>query len=162
MKKCGTQGAEQRTAELTNGEVYHPGYGNKRQGRAMTRGAARQLLIASSAALALSGGVATFAPVELLNRLGVTATGPVVIIVQLLGALYLAFAMTNWTAKGAPIGGIYSRPISLGNQLHFTVGAIALGKYAGTHGGTPVLLVLLATYAVFAVGFWLLIFGRVE
>src|SRR5215204_4726954 len=128
----------------------------------MTRAGARQLLIASSAALALAGGAATFAPVELLDRLALAATGPVVIIVQLLGALYLAFAVTNWTAKGAPIGGIYSRPISLGNQLHFTVGAITLAKYVGTNGGSPVLLGLLAAYLTFALGFGLLVFGRVE
>src|SRR5215204_1654133 len=128
----------------------------------MTRAGARQLLIASSAALALAGGAATFAPVELLDRLALAATGPVVIIVQLLGALYLAFAITNWTAKGAPIGGIYSRPISLGNLLHFTMGAIALAKYAATHGGSPVLLLLLAGYVLFAAGFGWLVFGPIE
>ena len=128
----------------------------------MTRAVAKQMLIASSVVLALMGGAATFAPVELLRGLALDSTGPVVIMVQLLGALYLAFATTNWTARGSPIGGIYSRPISLGNQLHFTVGAIALAKYAGTHGGSLVLLGLLAAYSVFAVGFGLLVFGRVE
>ena len=142
--------------------MYHPGYASHAVAPVVTRANARLLLIASSAALALAGGAATFAPVELLRGLGAVPAGPLPIIVQLLGAMYLSFAMTNWTAKGSPIGGIYSRPISLGNLLHFTMGAIALAKYAATHAGSPVLLVLLAGYVIFAAGFALLVFGRVE
>jgi hypothetical protein len=151
----------QRTAELANAEVYHPGYANHAQGRRLTRAAARQLLIASSAALALPGIAATFAPAELLRGVSVDPAGPVLLIVQVLGALFLALAVINWTARGAPIGGIYSRPISLGNQLHFTVGAITLAKYVGSHGGSPLLFGLLTVYIVFAVGFGLLVFGKV-
>ena len=131
-------------------------------GPIVTRANARLLLIASSGALALVGAAATFAPVELLRALGTLPAGPMPIVVQLLGALYLSFAITNWTAKGSPIGGIYSRPISMGNLLHFSMGAIALAKYAAAHGGSPVLLVLLAVYVFFAAGFGLLVFGPAE
>jgi len=144
------------------GEVYHPGYGSHAAALVVTRANARRLLIASSGALALVGAAATFAPVELLRALGTLPAAPMPIVVQLLGALYLSFAITNWTAKGAPIGGIYSRPISLGNLLHFTMGAIALAKYAATHGGSPVLLLLLAGYVLFAAGFGWLVFGPIE
>jgi len=128
----------------------------------MTRAAARMLLIASSLAMGAAGIAASFAPVEILKALGSPAPGAVVILVQLLGALYLAFAMTNWTAKGAPIGGIYSRPISMGNLVHFTMGALALAKYGSLHGPGFLLPAVLAVYAIFAIAFGLLVFGPVK
>ncbi|MEO7406076.1 MAG: hypothetical protein ABIZ92_03630 [Vicinamibacterales bacterium] len=128
----------------------------------MSRSAARMLLIASSVAMSVAGVAASFAPVEILKALGSTAPGTAAILVQLLGALYLAFAMTNWTAKGAPIGGIYSRPISTGNLVHFTMGALALAKYGSLHGPDYLLPALVAVYAIFAIAFGLLVFGPVK
>ena len=79
----------------------------------------RTLMISSSAALALAGVLALFAPDDLL---GTTAAGSASqVILQLLGALYFSMAFINWTAKDSHIGGIYMRPISLGNFAHFFV-----------------------------------------
>ena len=36
----------------------------------------------------------------------------------------------NWMAKTVLIGGIYARPLAIGNFTHFLVGALALLKYA--------------------------------
>ncbi len=60
-------------------------------------------------------------------------TGP--LLVQLLGALYLGFGMLNWMSKGVVMGGIYARPLVMGNLLHFFAGAMALLKQ--TQAGTP-------------------------
>jgi hypothetical protein len=128
----------------------------------MTPSAARMLLIASSLAMGAAGIAASFAPVEILRALGATTPGAAPILVQLLGALYLAFALTNWTAKGAPIGGIYSRPISIGNLVHFTMGALALAKYGALHSPGVLLPAMLALYAIFAIAFALLVFGPVK
>jgi hypothetical protein len=76
------------------------------------------------------------------------------------GALYLAFALTNWTAKGSMIGGIYSRPLSVGNFLHFTVGTLALLNYTLSQGWHLSTGIALAIYALFAALFTYLVFGR--
>jgi hypothetical protein len=107
----------------------------------------------SAAFMAILGVAATFAPDELLPRLGAPATPALTLAIQLLGALYLAFAILNWTARQSLIGGIYNRPVALGNMLHFTAGALALIKGAA---GTE-LVALAALYALFAVAFgWVL------
>ena len=47
---------------------------------------------------------------------------------QACGVLYLGFAILNWMAKDDLIGGIYSRPVAMGNFLHFFTIAMALVK----------------------------------
>jgi len=118
------------------------------------------LMIASAVVLGLAGLAASFAPAELLRAWGSPATEQTVLLVQLLGALYFSFALLNWTARGAMIGGIYARPVSMGNFLHFAIGALALAKQELSHDlGLPV-VVALGVYAVFAVLFGALVFGR--
>jgi hypothetical protein len=66
----------------------------------------------------------------------------------------LGFGILNWMAKGTLIGGIYNRPIPIGNFMHFGVGAIALVKVVSkieTHSG--IIISLTAVYVVFAVLF---------
>jgi hypothetical protein len=112
----------------------------------------------SSIVLGLAGIVASFAPQELLAALNLPATPPLPVVIQLLGALYFSFALINWTARASIIGGIYARPISLGNFAHFTVGALALAKYQLSDGATAWLFVVLIVYAVFAIIFGWLVF----
>lgn len=121
----------------------------------------RLLLIASAVILGAQGIAASFLPIEILaildnhahHRLEAT-------LVQLLGAALLGFAVLNWMAKGAPAGGIYGRPIVIGNLVHYTVAGIALLKVASL-GGMPVLgLMLTVIYSAFAVAFAAVIFGR--
>ena len=120
----------------------------------------RFLMVASSLALGAAGLALSFAPVEVLGLLHVAAPEPLPVLGQLGGALYLAWAFANWTAKDSLIGGIYARPLSLGNCLHFLVGALALGKYEFAHGFSTALTAVLVSYALFAVGFSWLVFGR--
>ena len=120
----------------------------------------RLLMIASSLFLGIAGLFASFAPQELLAFLGSPATGSAPVLVQLMGALYFAFAMVNWAAKDNIIGGIYSRPVSLGNLTHFVMGALALAKFQSPEWDNRTLLVLLVIYTVFAVLFGWLVFGR--
>ena len=119
----------------------------------------RMLMIASAVAMALAGMAASFAPVELLTAALIPVVDPLPVFVQLIGALYIGFAMANWTAKDNAIGGIYSRPLSLANCVHFVAGALALLKYEYAHGfGTPMLAALIV-YALFAIAFSHLVFG---
>lgn len=118
-----------------------------------------RLLMASSAAfLCLLGLGATFLPAELLAYAGAPAPGIAPLVVQLFGALSFGGAMVNWMGRTNLIGGIYSRPVSVGNALHFTMGALALLK--GISAGTLPLPVvaLFACYAFFSVSFCLVLF----
>lgn len=120
----------------------------------------RLLLMASSVVMGQVGAVASFAPAELLGALRVTPTEPLPVLIQLLGALYLAFAVANWTAKDSLIGGIYARPLALRNLVHFLVAALALGKYEMRAGWQGPLVAAMVVYASFALAFAWLLFGR--
>jgi hypothetical protein len=116
------------------------------------------LMVVSSIVLGLAGIIAVFAPQELLAAVQAPMTQPLPVIIQLMGAFYVAFALTNWTAKDSIIGGIYARPISLGNFAHFTVGTLVLAKYQRSDGAPALLFVVLIVYAVFALIFGWLVF----
>ena len=68
-----------------------------------------------------------------------------------MSALYLGFGILNWMAKGTLIGGIYNKPIAIGNLMHFGVGAIALVKVVSniqTH--TEIVISLTVIYVIFS------------
>lgn len=86
------------------------------------------VLISSCIFLGISGAILTFMPDEIISSLNITTNSISTLSFQLLGALYLGFAMLNWMAKGTLIGGIYNKPLVVGNFMHFGVGAFALIK----------------------------------
>lgn len=114
------------------------------------------LVMTASALLLIAAGiVCTFLPKELAAMLGSdTITGSAVII-QIVGALYFAFGMVNWTAREALIGGVYGRPVAIGNLTHFTVGGLALIKSSAS---SPLLLAAAGIYLLFAVLFGIIFF----
>jgi hypothetical protein len=85
-------------------------------------------MISSSALMLVLGILMLFLPQELLTYCGSEAKPFLILIVQAAGALYLGFAILNWMASGNLIGGIYSRPVSLGNLMHFWIVAAVLLK----------------------------------
>lgn len=104
--------------------------------------------------MGIAGIAGSFLPSELLRALDVEPDGALRVIVQLLAALLFAFAMVNWTARGSLIGGIYNRPVAIGNLTHFVVGALALIKAAlavGPH--RTILTIAAAIYVLFAIAF---------
>lgn len=86
------------------------------------------LMISSCVLLCLLGVGLTFIPDELISILGLPPNPISTVLLQLLGALYFGFALLNWMAKESIIGGIYNKPISVGNFIHFLVGSFALIK----------------------------------
>ena len=80
-----------------------------------------------------------------------------VLLVQMAGAVYLGFAMLNWMARGILIGGIYARPVALGNFLHFLMVAITLTKAAAAFAVVP-LAISAAVFSVFAIWFGAVLF----
>ena len=121
----------------------------------------RLLMRASAVFLGVLGGLATFLPQELLLRTGTSPAGFSVLLVQIAGAAYLGLAMLNWMARGNLMGGIYSRPVAIGNLAHFTIAALALVKAALAGQHAPEVLGGAVAYAVFAVLFGVVTFGAV-
>ena len=119
---------------------------------------ARILLMASALFMATLGFIATFAPEKFLGP-GAIGAMPT-LVAQVAGALYLGFAILNWMAKDNAIGGIYSRPVALGNLLHFFAVAMALLRLVAAGEHQSVVLLVTFLYVVFTVGFGLLVFGK--
>lgn len=111
----------------------------------------------SAAVMIVAGVTATFLPQELLAAIGAPVSYPLVLIVQVTAALYLGFGFMNWTARGVLLGGIYARPLALGNFLHFAAMAVALLKSVATIGSPPV-YVAVVIYVVFAAWFGKVLF----
>lgn len=118
----------------------------------------RLLMTASAAFLAALGIGITFLPQELLAHLGAQPQGRLVLVIQLLGALYLGLAMLNWMNRGTYIGGIYARPVSMANFFHFVVGAVALAKATLAQSFSIEVAVMAAIYTAFGAWFGLVLF----
>ena len=120
-----------------------------------------RIVMASSAAfLALVGLSLTFAPHEILGLYSAPTVEPIPLLLQIGGAALVGWAMVNWTARGLIIGGIYSRPLTLGNLVHFVAGTFALGKAIPVVGFRPLAVAVLLGYGLFAACFGYLVFGR--
>lgn len=116
----------------------------------------RVAVTASAGGLAVIGLALTFAPQEVAGAARLRGEP---LALQLLGAALLGFAVMNWTARGSTLGGIYGRAVVAGNQMHFTVGALALLMHGFRSGGAPAFWVLTAMYVLGAVLFLQLMFG---
>lgn len=117
----------------------------------------RYLMILSAALMAIIGIAFSFMPQEVLGVHGSSPDTATVMLVQMAGAAYLGFAMLNWTARGILIGGVYAKPVALGNALHFMMVAIMLVKAAFTFGAVP-LMISAAVFSTFAVWFGYVLF----
>lgn len=118
----------------------------------------RLLMIASALFTGLLGLSLTFFPEELLSLYGIAVVAPLPKIIQLLGAAYLGYAMMNWMAKGQLFGGIYGRPMAMGNMLHYFAGAAALLKNYQPLQHNGLYLAVMGLYVLFAILFGYLLF----
>ena len=114
------------------------------------------LMIASSFTLGILGLAATFFPSEIFAYFNISNAGIATLLLQVAGALYVGFAMMNWMAKGNIIGGIYSKPLAMGNFTHYLVAALALIKGTAYYHEFRLMIMLAVLYTVFAILFgWL-------
>jgi hypothetical protein len=119
----------------------------------------RILMAASAIVMGVAGAAGLFLPDEILAAINAPGTGIFPVLVQLHAALLLGFAMINWMAKDSLIGGIYNRPVAVGNSAHFLIGAITLVKLVIGGMREPALIAATVIYVVFALGFGMLMFG---
>ncbi len=116
-------------------------------------------MVSSSVFLGFLGLLALFVPEELLKILSLPFINPLPVLIQLLGAMYLSFALMNWTAKDNIIGGVYLRPISIANFSHFMIGALTLVNNQFSNDANLYLLGASIVYVVYAIIFtWLVFF----
>ncbi len=118
-------------------------------------------MVLSAAFMALLGLIALFVPDQVLRLQGTPPDTAGMLLVQMMAALYLGFASLNWAARGVLIGGIYSRPVAMGNFTHFAIVAIVLTK-STMELGTLLTAPLTAIFVLFAVWFGLVLFRPLE
>lgn len=119
---------------------------------------ARLVMTASAALLTGIGAVLTFASRE--AAVGLDFSAPAAeISLEMLGALCLGTGMTNWMSRRNLLGGIYGRPLGVGNMVHFVVGSFALQRVAGTGSMPQVAWPLFVIYLLFALSFAWIVFG---
>ncbi|MFD2246935.1 hypothetical protein [Pontibacter ruber] len=109
------------------------------------------LMTISALVMGMTGLALSFFTQEIAGGLGMNEASAIVL--QVLGALYFGFAMLNWMAKANLIGGIYSRPVAIGNMAHFVIGALALAKLAVKDPSLSYIGAAALVYSVFAILF---------
>ena len=109
------------------------------------------IMTLSAIFLGLLGLSLSFFPGEIDAYINDTPNTSSTLFLQLLSAVYLGFSLMNWMAKSSRIGGIYNRPIAIGNFMHYTVGALALMKIvSGIELHKEVFISATVIYTVFA------------
>ena len=115
----------------------------------------KSLMVASAIFLMISGLLLTFIPEEISQYLNAGTNQTSILFLQILGSLYLGFGMLNWMTKSNLIGGIYSRPLVIGNLAHFLVASFALIKIVVKNSENEFSFVLISTilYSLFTICF---------
>ena len=111
------------------------------------------LMTGSAVFLGVLGLSAVQFPEELLAHLGGAQQQGPLLLANVTGMLCLGFAILNWMARDVPIGGIYGRPLTLGNFMHFFGGTITLITYVVDNPDAVTVIAIALGYAVFAAGF---------
>ena len=117
----------------------------------------RQLMLASSVFQLLAGLALTFSPLETFSNFGAPDSS-VAVPIQLAGSALLGLGLVNWMSKSQILGGIYGRPLTFGNFLHYFVGAMTLIGPTLEGRARPFVTVLAIVYAAFAFLFGKLLF----
>jgi hypothetical protein len=107
----------------------------------------------------LAGMACLFLPTEIVHLYDPAAGEAGGLVVQLLGAGFMGFAVLDWVSRQAPLGGIYGRPVVITNHTHFGIGSLLLVRAAIGQPENVVIWVTLAAYALFAIAFSIILFG---
>lgn len=117
------------------------------------------LLIASTIFNGMMGLLTSFLPQEVLKINDLPTSPTNVLFLQILSAFYIGLAMINYLSKDAAIGGIYNRPILMGNIAYHGIASIALVKFAFRQDiFSATLITLTVVYCVLSIGFLKLFF----
>jgi len=116
---------------------------------------ARKLMVASGVVHGIVGVLLIFIPEELLLWTDGNAGDVATLAVSITGAAILGIGMLNYVGRSAIHGGIYGKPILMGNLIFHTVAAISLIKFSLGATGNLMICAALAgiLYLIFAAGF---------
>ncbi|MDZ7694231.1 MAG: hypothetical protein U5K69_24445 [Balneolaceae bacterium] len=117
------------------------------------------LMVSSALFLGLLGILGSFIPQEVAGYFGTSVEAKGTLLIKLTGSLYLGFAVLNWMARGNLIGGIYSRPVALGNFFHFVLSAILLLEFLITNSILVSFAIGAGIYTIFATCFGYILFS---
>lgn len=118
----------------------------------------KYIMVLSAIIMAIIGIIASFIPHEILALIELPTINPAPLLIQIMGAMYFAFAMINWFAKSNLIGGVYGKPIAIGNFTHFVIASLALVKGVNIDTSSAVVLAATAIYLIFAILFGYIVF----
>lgn len=104
------------------------------------------------------GFLSSFFSIDLLTHTKIGATQSADMFIQMMSALFMGFAIMNWMQRGAIIGGIYARPLAMGNFFHFVIGTFALGKVLADKPHLPGMWIMTGIYFLFAAAFAIVLF----
>lgn len=114
----------------------------------------KTLMIASSFFMGFLGLTLTFFPEKVVTYMHIQDKMIVMLCLLIISSQYLGFGILNWMAKSTLIGGIYARPLTLANLMHFGTGALALFKISSkiqTHH--EIIFGLMLIYSFFSISF---------
>ena len=117
----------------------------------------KNLLLSSSLCLLLAGIALTFLPDETARLFSPLVAPQLVMLIQVLGALLFGNGMLNWLSKDQVIGGVYGRPLVVGNTAHFVTGGLALLRHLPSHH-SPEMIAVTLLYVIFGASFARLLF----
>ena len=111
-------------------------------------------MTSSALFLAITGILLSFLPNEIADYLNIEPNIITILFLKIMSAFYLGFGILNWMGRGTLIGGIYNKPIAIGNLMHFGVGAIALVKVVShIQEHSEIFISLAIMYVLFAILF---------
>jgi len=116
-------------------------------------------MTSSAVILGIMGLLLIFIPDLILIHLNSDVNKTLLLLMQILGALYFSFAMLNWMTKTNLIGGIYNRPIAIANFTHFLIAGLALTKgIIANPSSSYTIWVAGIAYCLFCVSFGIILF----
>jgi len=118
----------------------------------------KKLMISSAIVMGILGFLFLLVPEAFLSFLGVASDVSMEKFVQLLGSLYISFALINWIARSGMIGRLQCRPVASGNFAHFFLGTLLFLRELRIAPISYWLLVGMIIYVLFAVFFGRLLF----
>lgn len=121
----------------------------------------RTILTITSILLFATGGLAVFAADEVAGLMDLEVSFETRIFAEFAGIGMLALAIQNWMSRGRPIGGVYARPLGLGNLLFFSTSALTLGRYLVAETLPREMIAVCGVFALLALAFaWLVFFSQ--
>lgn len=100
------------------------------------------------------GILLTFLPQEIGRWLGtISQTGADVLLLQLLGGAMFGIGLMNYMGRNAVLGGIYGKPIILGNMVFHFIAALELTKYLFDSSQWGLLAIPAILYSLLTIGF---------